>query len=121
MKIEINPKDILITSEAPFGEIYFWDSDEKIVLSQRLFAIRPDKNKILPEYLYFYMSSDEFQWELLSRSTGTTVTGLRQPELLKCSVKLPSIETQIKIAEILMNITKKIENNKKINNNKLRL
>ena len=117
MKIEINPKDILITSEAPFGEIYFWDSNEKIVLSQRLFAIRPDKNKILPEYLYFYMSSDEFQWELLSRSTGTTVTGLRQPELLKCSVKLPSIETQIKIAEILMNITKKIENNKKINNN----
>ena len=117
MKIEINPKDILITSEAPFGELYFWNSTEKIVLSQRLFAIRPDKSKVYPEYLYFYMNSDEFQWELLSRSTGTTVTGLRQPELLKCSVKLPNMKTQQKIAKLMYDITKKIEVNNKINNN----
>ena len=40
MKEEIQREDILITSEAPFGQIFFWNSDEKIVLSQRLFAIR---------------------------------------------------------------------------------
>ena len=36
MKEEIQREDILITSEAPFGQIFFWNSDEKIVLSQNL-------------------------------------------------------------------------------------
>lgn len=40
MKDEVKKGDILITSEAPFGQIYYWDSDEKIVLSQRLFDVR---------------------------------------------------------------------------------
>ena len=30
MKEEIQREDILITSEAPFGQIFFWNSDEKI-------------------------------------------------------------------------------------------
>ena len=54
MKEEIQREDILITSEAPFGQIFFWNSDEKIVLSQRLFAIRINEkfitnNLIIPQ------------------------------------------------------------------------
>ena len=44
MKDEIKRGDILITSEAPFGQIYYWDSDEKIVLSQRIFGLRIRNN-----------------------------------------------------------------------------
>ena len=51
MKEEIQREDILITSEAPFGQIFFWNSDEKIVLSQRLFAIRINE-KFYPKYIY---------------------------------------------------------------------
>ena len=40
MKEEVNRGDILLTSEAPSGQVMLWDSDEKIVLSQRLFALR---------------------------------------------------------------------------------
>ena len=43
MKDEIKRGDIFITSEVPFGQVYYWDSDEKIVLSQRLFALRIKK------------------------------------------------------------------------------
>ena len=32
MQEEVKRGKILITSEAPFGQIYLWDSDEKIVL-----------------------------------------------------------------------------------------
>lgn len=97
MKDEIKRNDILITSEAPFGEVFFWDSDEKIVLSQRLFGVRCDENKVDPKFIYFYMTSEMFQWELQSRATGTTVKGLRQPELLKCEIHLPNRDNQIKI------------------------
>ena len=116
MKDEVQRGDILITSEAPFGQIFFWDSDEKIVLSQRLFCVR-----IKPEYdarfIYYYMTTPEFQSELDGRATGTTVIGLRQPELMKCIIRCPEIQEQKAIAAILSSIDAKIIANEKVNDN----
>lgn len=116
MPEEICHGDILVTSEAPFGEILKWNSDEKIVLSQRLFGIRI-KEGFDADYIYYYMTSDRFQGEMHARATGTTVIGLRQPELMKCRVQYPEIEIQKKIASILRSIDQRIEINEKINDN----
>ena len=116
MKEEINRGDIIITSEAPFGEVYYWDRDEKILLSQRLFAIRTNE-KVNSRFLYYYMITDSFQAELRARATGTTVIGLRQPELLKCQIRLPDLRIQTQIASLLKSIDAKINNNNAINNN----
>lgn len=116
MKQEVERGTILITSEAPFGELLYWDSDEKIVLSQRLFGLKI-KKEFNSRYIYYYMFSEQFQGELSGRATGSTVTGLRQPELLKCHLKVPNRKYQDIIANILMNIDKKIDLNSEINNN----
>lgn len=116
MKDEIERGDIIITSEAPFGEVYYWDSDEKIVLGQRLFGLKI--NEICySKYLYYYMTTAQFQSELKNRATGTTVIGLRQPELLKCTVNLPPLDEQRRIAGILGSLDDKIELNRRINAN----
>ncbi|MBR4684009.1 MAG: restriction endonuclease subunit S [Spirochaetia bacterium] len=116
MTDEVKYGDILITSEAPFGEIYQWNSKERIVLSQRLFGIRisPDYDA---DYVYYYMMTNAFKRELCSRATGTTVVGLRQPELLKCLIRFPDKKTQTKIASILKVIDNKIAINGTINEN----
>jgi type I restriction enzyme S subunit len=114
MKDEIRRGDILITSEAPFGEVYYWDSDEKIVLSQRLFAIRCKEEYYAP-YVFQYMTGERFQGELRGRSTGTTVTGLRQPELLKCLIAVPNYTEQQRIANTLSSLDIKIALNNRIN------
>ena len=114
MKEEIQRRDILVTSEAPFGEVFLWDSNEKIVLSQCLFALRC-KSDFYPPYIFYYMTTAQFQAELRGRATGTTVTGLRQPELLKCSIKCPNYPTQVFIADTLYALDKRIANNKAIN------
>ena len=118
MKDEVYRGDILITSEAPFGQILYWDSDEKIVLSQRLFCIRVNP-KYDARFIYYYMTTSVFQGELAGRSTGTTVIGLRQPELMKCIIRIPSVENQHRIASILSSIDAKIDTNQKINDNLL--
>ena len=114
MKDEVKKGDILITSEAPFGQIYYWDSDEKIVLSQRLFDVRL-KDEVCHKYVYYFMTSHRYQKDLEGRATGTTVTGLRQPELLKSTILLPSLSAQRSIASILSSLDRKIELNNKIN------
>lgn len=116
MKDEIQRGDIIITSEAPFGQILYWDSDEKIVLSQRLFGVRI-KAGFEPRFVYYYMNTKDFQGEMDGRATGTTVVGLRQPELMKCFVHCPNLGTQRKIASILASIDEKISLNKQINDN----
>lgn len=116
MKQEVNKGTILITSEAPFGELLYWDSDDKIVLSQRLFGLKI-KKEFNPKYIYYYMYTSSFQGEMNGRATGSTVTGLRQPELLKCHLSIPNRKIQDKIANILTSIDKKIELNDEINNN----
>lgn len=118
MPDEIEFGDILITSEAPFGEIYQWNSNEKIVLSQRLFGVRISQS-FSADYIYYYMITDGFQGEMRARATGTTVIGLRQPELLNCKIKYPDLDTQKKIASILRVIDKKVEVNEKLNENLL--
>ena len=116
MKEEIERGCIIITSEAPFGEVYYWDSDEKIVLSQRLFGLKISK-EYDSKFIYYYMRTHNFQEELRGRATGTTVIGLRQPELLKCHILLPPMEEQRRIVGILGAIDDKIENNRRINTN----
>lgn len=116
MKEEIIRGDILITSEAPFGETYYWNSDEKIILSQRLYALRC-KNTFSSKFLYYFMNTEGFQGEMRGRATGTTVIGLRQPELLKCKIVYPSLCEQHAIAATLSCLDKKIELNNKINAN----
>mgnify|MGYP000885577448 CR=1 FL=1 len=115
MKIEIKRGDILLTSEGPLGQYYYWDSDEKIVLSQRLFGLRAKKETIDSSYLYQYIKSPIFQSEIKNRETGTTVTGIRQTELLKTRVIVPPLPEQTRIASILSSFDSKIELNRQMN------
>ena len=116
MKDEVQRGDIFVTSEAPFGQIYYWNSDEKIVLSQRLFCLRLSE-EVCSKFVYYYMITNTFQAELDGRATGTTVIGLRQPELLKCKINLPPLAEQQRIASILSSLDEKIEVNRRINDN----
>jgi type I restriction enzyme S subunit len=108
MKDEVIFNDILLTSEAPMGEVIIWKSEEKIILSQRLFAIRI-KEHICADYIYYHTISRIFQCELLARATGTTVIGIKQSELLKTNIILPKFGEQKTIADILSSFDNKIE------------
>ena len=48
MKDKLIEGDILMTSEAPLGELYYFAEKKEYILSQRIYGIRADKIKILP-------------------------------------------------------------------------
>lgn len=114
MKKEIDKGDILLTSEAPLGETLYWDFEEKIILSQRVFGIKANNEIVNSKYLFAYMQTPFFKHELFARESGTTVTGIRRKELEKVIIKVPSIYIQNYIGQIIYNINYKINNNNKI-------
>lgn len=75
--------------------------------------MRPITNRVFPEYIGYYMRLPSFRGEFRAFSTMTTRASLRNEDLLGLEVKLPSIEIQKKIADILSAYDDLIENNQK--------
>ena len=44
MRVKLRTGDVLLTSEAPLGEVAFLNDDADFCLGQRLFALRPNSN-----------------------------------------------------------------------------
>ncbi len=109
MKEEIQKWDVLLTSEAPLGEHIIWNSEEKIVLSQRIFGIRTNKYKLYPHFFNYFIDSAYYQHQLKSRESWSTVTWIKQSELLKTQIILPPLPEQKAIAELLSSFDDKIE------------
>ena len=108
------PGDILMTTEAPLGEIAQLDS-RKVALGQRLITLRGKPELLNNTYLKFAMQAAFVQNQLKARSTGTTVLGISQRELRKVEIPLPPLFEQRRIAHILGTLDEKIELNRQMN------
>ncbi|MFI2101756.1 restriction endonuclease subunit S [Isoptericola sp. NPDC019693] len=93
--------DVLMTSEAPLGSVARVPNDNLLVLSQRLFALRGRAQVLDNGFLFWAMQSPQIQDQLRSRSSGSTVTGIRQSELRRVQIGFPPVCEQRRIVEIL--------------------
>lgn len=98
--------DILMTSEAPLGEFYYVLFDTEYCLSQRLFALRADENKIDSIYMYYEMSIGHGFSQIIGKKTGSTVGGIRQEELRKVYMLVPDKTIQDKFSSIVIPLIK---------------
>lgn len=94
MKDKLTAGDILMTSEAPLGELFYLARENEFCLSQRVFALRANPSNCFSTFLYFWLFSRDAQQRIKSRATGTTVMGIRQMELRKVEVLLPPLRIQ---------------------------
>lgn len=78
--------------------------------------LRPNRKvEIYPEYIGYYFRSPNFRAEVTSMAVMTTRASLNNEIMSKLRVKLPSLEEQRAIANILKSLDDKIEVNNKIN------
>lgn len=115
MQTPLLPDDVILTSEAPLGEVAYIDRKLEWCLGQRLFGIRTDKEKLHGRYLFYALKSEEVQNDLRSRATGSTVQGIRQSELRRVQISHPDIPEQQAIAAVLGALDDKIELNRRMN------
>ena len=120
MKEEIQRGDLLLTSEAPAGQVMYWDSAEKIAIGQRLFAIRV-KEFISSKYLKYYLQSPTGQFEINKNTSGSTVFGISAKMFEQIAIRYPEKNIQDKIGDVLFDIDKKISINNQINENLIKI
>lgn len=101
--------DVLITTEAPLGEVASIDNDG-IALAQRIIKLRGKKSKLENKYLKYFLLSKEFQKEIKNDATGSTVDGIKGSRLRKKLIKFPkSTKEQLIISDILEKLDQNIE------------
>ena len=76
--------------------------------------MRPiDVDRVIPEFIGYYMRMPKFRAEFQAFSTMTTRASLRNEDLLGLEILLPTSEEQRKIAGVLKKYDDLIENNQK--------
>jgi len=105
--------DVLLTTEAPLGEVAILRDDTRVALAQRIILLRAKQGVLDPVYLFYALQSDFGQGELKARASGTTVLGIKQSELRKVRVPVFPLAVQKRIAGILSAYDELIENSQR--------
>ena len=92
--------DVLFTTEAPLGNVCrIPPIYEKFCVGQRLITMQPKADILTSEYLERALLTQDFQEQVLRRSTGSTVMGIRSKELVELTVPIPSLDLQTRFAD----------------------
>ena len=121
-KFILKPNDITIAmtdmknSMALLGYCARISHNNRFVLNQRVGRIRVVRNDILdPIYLYYYLNSSKQIDYLRANANSGVQVNLGTDTIKKSILKIPSIEKQREIANILFALDQKIELNIQIN------
>ncbi len=94
--------DLILTREAPMGDVCMVPDGLECCVGQRQVLLRPNQQKILPRFLLYAIQSPAVQHEISwSEGTGSTVSNIRIPVLKRIKVPLLPIAKQHEIAETL--------------------
>ena len=116
-RTKLENEDILITNSGTIGKFVFVNSplSKKTTFQKSVAIIKPNKNKIIPKFLYYYLISEKRQ--LVEYAGGTTQKNLLLRDIRNFEVKIPDESRQKKIIMILNDIDQLISVNKKLNKN----
>ncbi|MDR6219842.1 restriction endonuclease subunit S [Deinococcus soli (ex Cha et al. 2016)] len=103
--------DVILTREAPLGEVGMLKEADGVFLGQRLMSYRADPDKLDAHFLLYALQEDHLQDQIRATGAGATVEHMRVPDAEKLRIKLPPLATQRKIASILSAYDDLIENN----------
>lgn len=112
------PGDIIITREAPIGDVGMIPENTECCLGQRMVLLRANQSVCDNFYLLYSLQSLYVQHQISwSEGTGTTVSNLRIPHLEQIQIPYLPLEQQAKISSVLRALEEKIENNRRLNDN----
>lgn len=94
---------------------------EDTVFESHLIRARIDPHKANPYFLYYYFNSYAGKENIKTIVEQVAAAGIRGSDLIRLNIPLPSLDVQNRIVGLLDCIDRKIETNKKINDNLYKL
>ncbi|WP_234824398.1 restriction endonuclease subunit S [Ensifer adhaerens] len=105
--------DVILTREAPLGEVGMLRDDETVFLGQRLMSYRADPSKLDANFLLYSLMGPELQAQIRAAGSGSTVEHMRVPDAERLKIRLPDLLTQQRIGTILASYDELYLNNQR--------
>ncbi|BCA93902.1 type I restriction modification protein [Legionella antarctica] len=112
----VDKGDILLTREAPMGEVGLVNFQDTVFLGQRIMQYRVNPQRLDSNYLLYAFLSPDLQYQFRRHNnTGSTVSHIKVPDCSEFEISIPPLTEQKKISKVLRDLDKKISLNNKIN------
>jgi type I restriction enzyme S subunit len=102
-------EDIILTREAPVGEVGMIRTNQKVFLGQRTMMYRADRSKADPYFLYYAFQTEFVQEQIHAAGMGSVVEHVRVPDAKKFKINIPPLPEQKAIASVLSSLDDKID------------
>lgn len=102
--------DILMSIIGTMGMPYVVKESDEFGISSSVCIIRPS-DELIPQYLYYWMLSDEFQQAVINFKSGVAQGFLSLDTIRKLPLAYPNKKIQIKVVDIISKYDDLIENN----------
>lgn len=96
--------DVILTREAPMGEVGMLLTNDKVFLGQRLVSYRVNSEKLDNQFLLFALQSGDLQGQIHAKASGSTVQHMRVPDTKNLLLAAPPLTTQRKVVEHLISL-----------------
>lgn len=100
--------DLVVRLTAPNTAVLISDAIENIVVSSHFLLIRVDKERLLPEFLYWFLNSDGVRRDIQRNITGLAFEAVKPRFYSELPLRLPSLKRQQAIADIYMAAQKEL-------------
>ena len=109
-----HPGDLIMAREAPVGNVAMIPEDLRPCLGQRTLLIRPDRTKVEPSFLNYFLNGPHGQALIHAKTNGATVAHLNMKDVRTMQLpKLPPLPVQQRIAGILSAYDELMENSQR--------
>jgi type I restriction enzyme S subunit len=105
--------DLILTREAPLGDVGKLRTNDQIFLGQRLYHFRPDPTKVDADFLLYALLSEDLQGQIRAFGSGSTVEHMRLEDIPCLELDLPPLPMQRRIAGMLSAYDELVENNRR--------
>jgi type I restriction enzyme S subunit len=96
--------DVILTREAPMGEVGMLLTDDKIFLGQRLVSYRANSTKLDKQFLLFALQSGDIQGQIQAKASGSTVQHMRVPDTKNLLLAAPPLPKQHQVVLQLVSL-----------------
>jgi len=110
------PNDILLTNKgSKNGAVCLVPDPVDFCIAQDMVALRADRSKIDPSYLFAALRSPNIQAQIKQLNVDSVIPHFKKTDFDKLYIPLPAEDEQKQIGSIYLNFSKKIELNRQMN------
>lgn len=111
------PGDLVFTCWGSIGQLGLVEDGglfDRLLVSNKQMKMTPDQHRVLPLYLYYYLSQPKMVSFVKSQSIGSSVPGFNLGQLRELPVALPELSVQQAITETLGALDDRIVANERL-------